>query len=43
MVELTLSDGARRDARHLWRGLPRYSTDERWLVSHFEKMLYDQA
>lgn len=24
-------------------GLARYSTDNRWLVPHFEKMLYDQA
>lgn len=24
-------------------GLHRYSTDTRWLVPHFEKMLYDQA
>jgi len=24
-------------------GLCRYSTDERWLVPHFEKMLYDNA
>jgi hypothetical protein len=24
-------------------GFSRYSTDERWLVPHFEKMLYDQA
>ncbi len=24
-------------------GFHRYSTDEYWLVSHFEKMLYDQA
>ncbi len=24
-------------------GFARYSTDERWLVPHFEKMLYDQA
>lgn len=24
-------------------GFYRYSTDERWLVPHFEKMLYDQA
>jgi uncharacterized protein len=24
-------------------GFHRYSTDERWLVPHFEKMLYDQA
>ncbi len=24
-------------------GIHRYSTDEQWLVPHFEKMLYDQA
>ena len=24
-------------------GFHRYSTDKRWLVPHFEKMLYDQA
>ena len=24
-------------------GFHRYSTDDRWLVPHFEKMLYDQA
>jgi uncharacterized protein YyaL (SSP411 family) len=24
-------------------GVHRYSTDQRWLVPHFEKMLYDQA
>ena len=24
-------------------GFPRYSVDERWLVPHFEKMLYDNA
>ena len=28
---------------HVGFGLHRYSTDERWLVPHFEKMLYDQA
>jgi hypothetical protein len=28
---------------HLGLGLHRYSTDARWLVPHFEKMLYDQA
>jgi uncharacterized protein len=28
---------------HVGLGLHRYSTDERWLVPHFEKMLYDQA
>jgi hypothetical protein len=28
---------------HLGGGLMRYSTDEFWLVPHFEKMLYDNA
>jgi len=28
---------------HLLGGFHRYSVDERWLVPHFEKMLYDQA
>jgi hypothetical protein len=28
---------------HVGFGFHRYSTDERWLVPHFEKMLYDQA
>ncbi len=28
---------------HLAGGFARYSTDGRWLVPHFEKMLYDQA
>jgi len=28
---------------HLGFGFHRYSTDQRWLVPHFEKMLYDQA
>jgi uncharacterized protein YyaL (SSP411 family) len=28
---------------HLGGGYSRYSTDERWLVPHFEKMLYDNA
>jgi uncharacterized protein YyaL (SSP411 family) len=28
---------------HLGGGFARYSTDNRWLVPHFEKMLYDQA
>jgi len=28
---------------HLGSGFHRYSTDERWLVPHFEKMLYDNA
>lgn len=28
---------------HIGYGFHRYSTDEKWLVPHFEKMLYDQA
>jgi len=28
---------------HIGGGLARYSTDQAWLVPHFEKMLYDQA
>ncbi len=28
---------------HIGYGFARYSTDERWLVPHFEKMLYDNA
>jgi len=28
---------------HIGGGFARYSTDERWLVPHFEKMLYDNA
>ncbi|MGE3314898.1 MAG: thioredoxin domain-containing protein [Planctomycetaceae bacterium] len=28
---------------HLGSGFHRYSTDARWLVPHFEKMLYDNA
>ncbi|WZO97826.1 thioredoxin domain-containing protein [Isosphaeraceae bacterium EP7] len=28
---------------HLGGGFARYSTDDRWLVPHFEKMLYDNA
>lgn len=28
---------------HVGFGFHRYSTDEKWLVPHFEKMLYDQA
>ncbi|MBX3183919.1 MAG: thioredoxin domain-containing protein [Polyangiaceae bacterium] len=28
---------------HIGGGFCRYSTDERWLVPHFEKMLYDNA
>ena len=36
-----LSNGGIYD--HLGGGLHRYSTDDRWLVPHFEKMLYDNA
>jgi uncharacterized protein YyaL (SSP411 family) len=28
---------------HIGYGFHRYSTDEKWTVPHFEKMLYDQA
>jgi uncharacterized protein YyaL (SSP411 family) len=44
LVLLTLermSEGGIYD--HLGGGYSRYSTDERWLVPHFEKMLYDNA
>src|SRR5438105_884536 len=43
-VELTLGricEGGIYD--HLGGGFSRYSVDERWLVPHFEKMLYDNA
>ena len=43
-VELTLAricEGGIYD--HLGGGFSRYSVDERWLVPHFEKMLYDNA
>ena len=36
-----MADGGIRD--HLAGGFHRYSVDERWLVPHFEKMLYDNA
>ncbi|MFZ3176718.1 MAG: thioredoxin domain-containing protein [Methylovirgula sp.] len=44
LVNLTLtrmSQGGIYD--HLGGGFARYSVDERWLVPHFEKMLYDNA
>lgn len=28
---------------HVAQGFARYSTDKKWHVPHFEKMLYDQA
>ncbi len=44
MTEETL-DSMRRGGifDHLGFGFHRYSTDAKWLVPHFEKMLYDQA
>src|SRR5262249_7853249 len=43
-VTLTLDKMARGGIYdHLGGGFARYSTDERWLVPHFEKMLYDNA
>ena len=36
-----MSEGGVYD--HLGGGYARYSVDERWLVPHFEKMLYDNA
>ena len=44
LVELSLErmcEGGIYD--HLGGGFSRYSVDERWLVPHFEKMLYDNA
>ncbi|MBX7149199.1 thioredoxin domain-containing protein [bacterium] len=44
MVELTLdkmAQGGMYD--HVGGGFARYSTDTKWLVPHFEKMLYDNA
>ena len=44
MVEKTLQEmrlGGIYD--HIGYGFHRYSTDPKWLVPHFEKMLYDQA
>ncbi|MBU1865601.1 MAG: thioredoxin domain-containing protein [Actinobacteria bacterium] len=44
MLEHTLTamaDGGIYD--HLGGGFARYSVDHRWLVPHFEKMLYDNA
>ncbi|MGH8927898.1 MAG: thioredoxin domain-containing protein [Acidimicrobiia bacterium] len=38
---LRMSRGGIHD--HLGGGFARYSVDERWLVPHFEKMLYDNA
>lgn len=44
IVEHSLTSMARGGIRdHLGGGFHRYSTDRRWHVPHFEKMLYDQA
>jgi hypothetical protein len=44
MVRKTLDAMARGGIYdHVGGGFHRYSTDSRWLVPHFEKMLYDQA
>jgi uncharacterized protein YyaL (SSP411 family) len=44
MARVTLDKMARGGMYdHLGGGFHRYSTDQRWLVPHFEKMLYDNA
>ncbi len=44
MAEFTLDRMARRGLfDQLGGGFHRYSTDDRWIVPHFEKMLYDNA
>lgn len=44
MALVTLDDMARGGIHdHIGGGFSRYSTDEMWLVPHFEKMLYDNA
>ena len=44
MVRLTLDRMAAGGIYdHLGGGFARYSVDDRWLVPHFEKMLYDNA
>ena len=44
MVEKTLQEMAKGGMYdQIGGGFHRYSTDERWFVPHFEKMLYDQA
>src|SRR5690606_8990454 len=44
MLDHTLEEMARGGIfDHLGGGFHRYSTDRRWLVPHFEKMLYDNA
>jgi uncharacterized protein len=44
MVEKTLESMYRGGIYdHIGYGFARYSTDEKWLAPHFEKMLYDNA
>jgi len=44
MVEKTLTSMRRGGIfDHIGLGFHRYSTDQQWLLPHFEKMLYDQA
>jgi uncharacterized protein YyaL (SSP411 family) len=44
MTALTLKKMARGGIHdHIGGGFHRYSTDSRWFLPHFEKMLYDQA
>jgi hypothetical protein len=44
MVERTLVEMRKGGIfDHVGFGFSRYSVDEKWLVPHFEKMLYDQA
>ncbi len=44
MVENTLESMGRGGVYdHIGFGFHRYSTDAKWLLPHFEKMLYDQA
>jgi uncharacterized protein len=44
MLERTLAAMAAGGIHdHVGGGFHRYSTDDRWLVPHFEKMLYDNA
>lgn len=44
MAEKTLTEMRRGGIfDHIGFGFHRYSTDRKWLVPHFEKMLYDQA
>ncbi len=44
MVTKTLTEMAKGGIYdHIGFGFHRYSTDEKWFLPHFEKMLYDQA